>query len=262
MFSKKEILCTLGPSSINKRVIERLSDLGVDACHLNLHKTFSIPHGGGGPGMGPIGVTDELKPYLPKDPLEGPCISGSKYGSGSLCSITWSYLNLLEDDIKICTYYAIKNSNYIKDNLKDTYDIVFTENKECTHEFLIDVSSLNKKGINESHIAKRLMDYGFHAPTMSWPLPNVLMIEPTESESKEEMDRFIEAMKSIYQETQDYEINDSPLINAPHTERDLIEWDYPYSIEIGCFPAGHKNKYWPKINKLDDAGSDRKLLKK
>ena len=240
----------------------KLSDLNVDVCHLNLHKTFSIPHGGGGPGMGPIGLTKELEPFLPKDPLEGPCISGSKYGSGALCSIVWSYLNLLEDDIKICTDKAIENSNYLKDNLKDDFKILFTDNKKCTHEFLLDITEFSKKGINEEHIAKRLMDYGFHAPTMSWPIKGVLMIEPTESEPIEELDRFINSMKSIKKEIEEYSEENNPLINAPHTQRDLLDWSYPYSVENGCYPLGFTNdKFWPRINKLNNVESDKNLMK-
>jgi glycine dehydrogenase len=243
--------------------VKKLSDLNIDVCHLNLHKTFSIPHGGGGPGMGPIGVTKELEKYLPKDPLKGECISGHKYGSGALCSITWAYLNLLGNDIGKCTEKAIENSNYMKNELKDDFDILFTKDKECTHEFLINTNEFYKKGYTDNLISKRLMDYGFHAPTMSWPVNNVLMIEPTESEPKEEMDRFIKAMKQIKMEMDNYNVEESPLYNAPHTHRDILNWPYPYSIEEGCYPMGFiNNKYWPTINKLDEATSDRKLLKR
>lgn len=243
--------------------VKRLDELGVDICHLNLHKTFSIPHGGGGPGMGPIGLTNELKPYLPKDPLEGECISGHKYGSGSLCAITWSYLCLLDDDIKHCTLKAIDNSNYIKKALEKDFKILFTDNKACSHEFLIDTIQFNKKGYNDNYISKRLMDYGFHAPTISWPVKNVLMIEPTETEPKQEMDRFILAMKMIKEEMDKYKLEESPLYNSPHTQRDIINWQYKYSIEEGCYPMGFShNKFWPSINKLDEGRSDRNLLKK
>lgn len=254
------------------------AELGADVSHINLHKTFAIPHGGGGPGMGPIGVKNHLIEFLPKNPvfnsdyqIKNSAVSSAPFGSASILAISWMYNTLLGDEgITLSTKTAILSANYIAYHLsKFGYPILYTgQNNKVAHECIIDLRPLKaQSGITEVDFAKRLMDYRFHAPTMSFPVPGTLMIEPTESESKEELDRFIEAMRSIYDEVQDVingkldKIN-NPLKNAPHTLADLMLWDKPYSQEKGCFPvAGLKlNKVFASVNRIDDAAGDRNFM--
>ena len=253
--------------------------VGADVCHLNLHKTFCIPHGGGGPGMGPITANDKLKPYLPSHPVIPvggekaiDSISAAPRGSASILPISHAYIRMLgSDGLTKSTKVAILNANYLKDRLNEHYPVLYTgKSGRSAHEFIIDVRQFKQRaGVDASDIAKRLMDYGFHAPTMSFPVPGTLMIEPTESESKEELDRFCEAMIQIRKEIReieegsaDFEIN--VLRNAPHTQRTLIEgeWDRPYSREKAAFPISHLrfNKFWPAVSRVDDAYGDRNLM--
>ena len=257
-----------------------LQDLGIDACHLNLHKTFGIPHGGGGPGMGPIAVTRELRKYLPSHPLykpvdhyNVPILKNESYGtcaaapnsSAVLLSIVHYYINLLgESGLKMASELAIKNANYIKEELQHDFEIPFTNSKGLvSHELIVKTDNL-ENGITERDIAKRLMDYGFHAPTMSWPVPKSLMIEPTETESLEEIDRFILAMKSIRRE-----IRETPdlLRNAPHSTKLLYSetpWELPYSKKQAFFPLEYieKHKFNIPVGRIDDAYGDRNLILK
>jgi glycine dehydrogenase len=253
--------------------------IGADVCHLNLHKTFCIPHGGGGPGMGPIGVNDKLKPYLPAHPVADtggdhaiPAVSAAPWGSASILPISHAYIRMLgTEGLTRATKIAILNANYLKDRLRDHYPILYTgKTGRAAHEFIIDARGFKQSaGIDSTDIAKRLMDYGFHAPTMSFPVPGTLMIEPTESESLEELDRFCEAMISIREEIREIEEgNASPesnvLIHAPHSQRVLLERDWlrPYSREKAAFPLPHLrfNKFWPSISRVDDAYGDRNLM--
>tara|TARA_B100001250_G_C19816624_1_gene798771 strand:+ start:5632 stop:8445 length:2814 start_codon:yes stop_codon:yes gene_type:complete len=248
---------------------------GGDVSHLNLHKTFCIPHGGGGPGVGPIGVIDKLIPYLPADPLQKKdsefSISGSKYGSASILPISWMYIRMMgEEFLRIATQVAILNTNYIANKLKDHYKILYKGEKGLVaHECILDVRPFKDSfGIDAEDIAKRLIDYGFHAPTMSWPVPGTLMIEPTESESMDELDRFCNAMIGIREEIRaiergEYSINNNLLKNAPHSVDTLVdEWQYPYSREQAYYPneATKINKYWPPIGRVDNAYGDRNLV--
>lgn len=251
--------------------------IGADVCHINLHKTFSIPHGGGGPGMGPICVANHLTPYLPGHPIveeanrekSSILISSAPWGSASILLISYGYIRLLGfDGVKKATKYAILNANYLKSRLEKYYSVLYEGlNNRVAHEFIIDFRSLKK--INVEDIAKRLMDYGFHAPTMSWPVHNTLMIEPTESESKEELDRFCDAMIEIRKEIDEIEegkaeISNNVLKNAPHTIFDLTKdnWDYPYSREKSCFPLDYikQNKFWPSVSRIDNAYGDKNLV--
>lgn len=253
--------------------------IGADVCHLNLHKTFCIPHGGGGPGMGPIGVNDKLKPYLPSHPVVRtggekaiPAIAAAPWGSASILPISHAYIRMLgAEGLTKTSKIAILNANYLKDRLKEHYPILYTGRTDrAAHEFIIDVRGFKQStGIDATDIAKRLMDYGFHAPTMSFPVPGTLMVEPTESESKEELDRFCEAMIGIRNEIREIEDGiadaDSNLLNnAPHTQRVMLEgeWLRPYSRERAAFPLPHLrfNKFWPAISRVDDAYGDRNLM--
>ncbi len=257
----------------------RPGDIGADVCHLNLHKTFCIPHGGGGPGMGPIAVNDKLAPYLPGHPVtglggetaHGP-ISAAPYGSPSILPVSWVYIALMgAEGLKQASQVAILNANYMANKLKDHFNLLYTGNEGLVaHEFILDMRPFkHSAGIEVADIAKRLMDYGFHAPTMSWPVPGTLMIEPTESESKAELDRFCDAMISIRQEIQaviDGKIDkdDNPLKNAPHTMDDVVstEWPHPYTREQAAFPASwlKQHKFWPAVGRVDDAYGDRNLM--
>jgi len=254
--------------------LARPVDIGADVGHLNLHKTFCIPHGGGGPGMGPIGVKAHLIAFLPGHPEtdgHGFTVSAAPYGSASILPIAWSYCLLMGGrGLTQATRIAILNANYIAKRLQDAYPILYTgRNGRVAHECIIDVRPLTKStGITVDDIAKRLIDCGFHPPTMSWPVAGTLMIEPTESESKAEIDRFCDAMLAIREEARAIEegradrIN-NPLKNAPHTVEDLVgEWGHPYSREIACFPTGafRVDKYWPPINRVDNAYGDRNLM--
>ncbi|WP_185876856.1 aminomethyl-transferring glycine dehydrogenase [Blattabacterium cuenoti] len=257
------------------------SDLGVDVCHLNLHKTFSIPHGGGGPGMGPICVASHLKPFLPSHPfLENIkknednqlTISSSPYGSSLILTIPYAYIRLLgPDGLKKCTEISILNANYIKEKLKNYYKILYVgKNNSVAHELIIDCRIFNNSlGIEVIDIAKRMMDYGYHAPTISFPVEGCMMIEPTESESKEELDRFIEMLINIRKEIQEIEHGkfskkENVLKNAPHSI-DLLtnhNWKYPYSREKAAYPLHwvRERKFWPSVNRVDDGYGDRNFI--
>lgn len=254
-------------------------EIGADVCHLNLHKTFCIPHGGGGPGVGPIGVNEKLKPFLPGNAIVEtggekaiPGISAAPWGSASILAISYAYIKLMGVyGLKRATEMAILNANYLKERLKDHYPILYTgKNGRTAHEFIIDLRPFKQSaGIEAVDIAKRLMDYGFHAPTMSWPVPGTIMVEPTESESKEELDRFCEAMISIREEIREVEEGKADrehnvLKHAPHTMRVAVNenWDRPYSREKAIFPLDYLrfNKFWPSVSRVDDAYGDRNLM--
>jgi glycine dehydrogenase len=257
----------------------RPGDFGVDVCHLNLHKTFCIPHGGGGPGVGPIAVAAHLRPYLPghnvvkpgKDSNDRP-VSAAPWGSAGILPISWMYMRLMgAKGLKKATQVAILNANYLARKLEGHYDVLYTgKNGTVAHEFILDLRPLAKScEITVVDVAKRLMDYGFHAPTMSWPVPGSLMIEPTESESKEELDRFAEAMISIRNEIAEIESGvaskeDNVLVNAPHTVESVMgnDWAHSYTRERAAFPASwsREAKFWPAVSRIDDAFGDRNLV--
>jgi glycine dehydrogenase len=254
-------------------------EIGADVCHLNLHKTFCIPHGGGGPGVGPIGVKEHLAPYLPGhlrnetggDKAIAP-ISGAPWGSASILPISYAYIKMMGPvGLTQATKITLLNANYILARLKPHYPIMYTnENGRCAHEFILDVRSFKEKsGIEAIDIAKRLQDYGFHAPTMSWPVANTLMIEPTESESKEELDRFCDALISIRKEIDAIEKGEQPregnlLKMSPHPQQDLLtdEWDRPYTRQQAAYPLPYlrEKKFWPAVARLDDAYGDTNLF--
>ncbi|MFY0660068.1 MAG: aminomethyl-transferring glycine dehydrogenase [Shimia sp.] len=254
--------------------LSRPGDLGGDVSHLNLHKTFCIPHGGGGPGMGPIGVKAHLTQYLPGHPetggQEGP-VSAAPFGSPSILPISWAYVLLMGGEgLTQATRVAILNGNYIAKRLEGAFDILYKgPTGRVAHECIIDTRPFaDSAGVTVDDIAKRLVDSGFHAPTMSWPVAGTLMIEPTESENKAELDRFCDAMLSIREEIRDIEegridAENNPLKHAPHTMEDLVkDWDRPYTREQGCFPPGafRVDKYWPPVNRVDNAYGDRNLV--
>jgi glycine dehydrogenase len=254
--------------------VSRPGDIGSDVSHLNLHKTFCIPHGGGGPGMGPIGVKKHLAPHLPghtqSDGRDG-AVSAAPFGSASILPISWSYILMMGGEgLTQATKVAILNANYIAARLKGAYDVLYKSDKErVAHECIIDTRPLQaSSGVTVEDIAKRLIDCGFHAPTMSWPVAGTLMIEPTESETKAELDRFCDAMLAIREEARAIEDgsmdkDNNPLKNAPHTVQDLVgEWDRPYSREQACFPPGafRVDKYWPPVNRVDNVFGDRNLI--
>ncbi|MBD0864752.1 MAG: aminomethyl-transferring glycine dehydrogenase [Rhodobacteraceae bacterium] len=254
--------------------LARPGDVGGDVSHLNLHKTFCIPHGGGGPGMGPIGVKDHLVPHLPGHPAkggtEGP-VSATPYGSPSLLPISWAYCLMMGGEgLTQATRVAILNANYIAKRLEGAFEVLYKGNQgRVAHECIIDTRPFaDSAGITVDDIAKRLIDCGFHAPTMSWPVAGTLMIEPTESETRAELDRFCDAMLAIRAEIAQIEAgridrDNNPLKNAPHTMEDLVRnWDRPYSREQGCFPPGafRVDKYWPPVNRVDNAWGDRHLV--
>ena len=247
--------------------------IGADVCHLNLHKTFAIPHGGGGPGIGPICVADHLKEYLPSNPIIKtggnkaiPAISSAPWGSALACLISYGYIRMLgPKGLRESTEIAIVNSNYLKTKLEKNFSILYSGEKgRSAHEFIIDCRPFKKLNIEVNDIAKRLMDYGFHAPTVSFPVPGTIMIEPTESENLDELDRFSDAMNSIYEEITTDEISRELLRNAPHTLQMAIsdKWPYKYSREEACFPKEYlrENKYWPSVRRVDDAFGDRNLI--
>ena len=254
--------------------LSRPGDIGSDVSHLNLHKTFCIPHGGGGPGMGPIGVKKHLAAFLPGHPETGGghgAVSAAPYGSGSILPISWSYILMMGGEgLTQATKVAILNANYIAARLKGAYDVLYKSGKgRVAHECIIDTRPLQALcGVTVDDVAKRLIDCGFHAPTMSWPVAGTLMIEPTESETKAEIDRFCEAMLAIREEARQIEAgtmdkDNNPLKNAPHTVQDLVgEWDRPYSREQACFPPGafRVDKYWPPVNRVDNVYGDRNLI--
>ncbi|OOE85691.1 glycine dehydrogenase (aminomethyl-transferring) [Salinivibrio siamensis] len=248
--------------------------IGSDVSHLNLHKTFCIPHGGGGPGMGPIGVKSHLAPFLPGHVEQGDefAVSAAPMGSASILPISWAYIAMMgEQGLTRATELAILSANYVMERLRPYYPVLYRgKNGRIAHECIIDIRPLKEaSGISEEDIAKRLMDYGFHAPTMSFPVAGTLMVEPTESESQEELDRFCDAMIAIREEiakVQDGEwtLEDNPLVNAPHTQADLMadEWSHAYSRELACFPSAHNkaSKYWPSVNRVDNVYGDRNLI--
>jgi glycine dehydrogenase len=249
--------------------------IGADVCHLNLHKTFAIPHGGGGPGVGPICVAKHLTPFLPGNPLIKvggekaiDSISAAPYGSAMACLISYGYISMLGSfGLKKSTEIAILNANYIKERLINKYPILYTgDNGRSAHEMIIDCREFKDNGIEVSDIAKRLMDYGFHAPTVSFPVAGTMMIEPTESEDLDELDRFCDAMISIREEIDNCNINDKNnlLKNAPHTLQMIAsnEWKFPYSREAAAFPLEFtkEDKFWPSVRRVDDAYGDRNLI--
>ncbi|ENM1122890.1 aminomethyl-transferring glycine dehydrogenase [Vibrio parahaemolyticus] len=251
--------------------------IGSDVSHLNLHKTFCIPHGGGGPGMGPIGVKSHLAPFLPghiENGVEGEdfAVSAADFGSASILPISWAYIAMMgEAGLSNATKVAILNANYVMERLRPHYPVLYRgKNGRVAHECIIDIRPLKEEtGISEEDIAKRLMDYGFHAPTMSFPVAGTLMVEPTESEDLAELNRFCDAMISIREEMTkvkngEWPLENNPLVNAPHTQVDLSaeEWGRPYSRELGCFPskATKSWKYWPTVNRVDNVYGDRNLI--
>jgi glycine dehydrogenase len=252
----------------------RPGELGADVCHLNLHKTFCIPHGGGGPGMGPIGVKEHLRPFLPGNPIveeDVLPISAAPFGSPSILPISWAYIAMCgPDGLTKATQIAILSANYLAARLREHYPILYTgKNGFIAHECILDVRHFKDlAGVSVDDIAKRLIDYGFHAPTMSWPVAGTLMVEPTESEPLSELERFIEAMIAIRTEIQavqdeDYSYEESPLHNAPHTAAAVTaaDWNLPYSRQDAVFPTAHtlKQKYWPPVRRVDNVYGDRNL---
>ncbi|MEI7188306.1 aminomethyl-transferring glycine dehydrogenase [Dickeya dianthicola] len=251
--------------------------IGADVSHLNLHKTFCIPHGGGGPGMGPIGVKAHLAPFVPGHQVmemdgvltrQG-AVSAAPFGSASILPISWMYIRMMgAQGLKQASQLAILNANYVATRLKDAYPVLYTgRDDRVAHECILDIRPLKESsGISEMDVAKRLIDYGFHAPTMSFPVAGTLMIEPTESESKVELDRFIDAMLAIRGEIDrvaagEWPHEDNPLVNAPHIQTELAaDWSHPYSRELAVFPAGQTHKYWPAVKRLDDVYGDRNLF--
>lgn len=252
--------------------------IGADVCHLNLHKTFAIPHGGGGPGMGPICVNDKLAPFLPghisidKKDGHAHAVSAAPFGSASILLISYAYIKLLgHEGLRRATEYAILNANYMKARLDKHYKILYLgKNGTCAHEFIVDLRPFkNTTGVEAEDVAKRLMDYGFHAPTMSFPVPGTIMIEPTESEPKGELDRFCDALISIYEEITAIESGssdktDNPLKNAPHTMKVICndEWSHKYSRQQAAFPLAYvaKNKFWPSVSRINNTYGDRNLI--
>ena len=248
--------------------------IGADVCHLNLHKTFAIPHGGGGPGMGPICVRGHLAQHLPGHIAQqsNGAVSAAPFGSASILLISYAYIRMLgADGVRKATEYAILNANYMKARLEKDFDILYVgKNGTCAHEFIVDLRPFKKTcGIEAEDVAKRLMDFGFHAPTMSFPVPGTIMIEPTESEDKAELDRFCDALLSIRQEIRDIENGvsdktDNPLKNAPHTQHVVMadEWKHGYSRQQAAFPLYYvtRNKFWPSVARVNNTHGDRNLI--
>ena len=274
-------LVYLDGANLNAQVgLARPGDYGADVCHVNLHKTFAIPHGGGGPGMGPICVNAKLAPYLPGHPLFpgvggekaiGP-VSAAPWGSALVLLISWSYIALLgRDGVRRATEIALLNANYMAKRLEGHFDVLFRgRSGRVAHEFILDLRGIRKgSGLSELDVAKRLMDYGFHAPTVSWPVPGTIMIEPTESEPKPELDRFCDALISIKAEIQQVEMGladreDNVLRNAPHTAAVVTadDWMHPYGRQQAAFPAPwtREHKFWPTVGRVDNAYGDRNLV--
>jgi glycine dehydrogenase len=259
--------------------LARPGKFGADVSHLNLHKTFCIPHGGGGPGVGPIGVRAHLAPYLPNHPLQpaaGPetgsgAIAGAPWGSASILPITWAYIRLMGGDgLTAATGVAILSANYLARRLREHFPVLYTgANDLVAHECILDLRAITRDtGVTVDDVAKRLIDYGFHAPTMSFPVAGTLMVEPTESEDLRELDRFVEAMVAIKGEIDqvaagEWPVRDNPLANAPHTAQCLVgPWDHPYSRELAGYPSGvdPRSKYWPPVRRIDGAFGDRNLV--
>ncbi len=253
---------------------------GADVCHMNLHKTFCIPHGGGGPGVGPVGVAEHLAPFLPGHPMSDKvggeqaigAVSGAPWGSAGILPISWMYITLMgAEGLEKATKVAVLNANYVAHRLRAGYDILYSgENGRVAHECIVDTRPIvEDAGIGVDDIAKRLIDYGFHAPTMSFPVPGTLMVEPTESESKAELDRFCDAMLQIREEARKvangtWPASDNPLVNAPHTMRHLTaeKWRHPYSRDLAAFPmpAQRAEKYWAPVGRVDNVQGDRHLV--
>jgi glycine dehydrogenase len=256
----------------------RPGDIGADVCHLNLHKTFCIPHGGGGPGMGPIGVAAHLAPFLPSHPVvqevggeNGVTVSAAPWGSSSILPISYAYIAMMGGSgLTLATKIAILNANYIAARLQPHYPVLYRgDHGFVAHECIVDLRQLKSAGIEVDDIAKRLMDYGFHAPTMSFPVAGTLMIEPTESESLAEIERFCDAMIAIREEIRDVEIGAAdPVRNllkgAPHTAQVVVadEWDRPYSREDAAYPTSFSREYkfWPAVGRIDSVYGDRNLV--
>jgi glycine dehydrogenase len=249
--------------------------IGADVCHLNLHKTFAIPHGGGGPGVGPICVNEKLVPFLPTNPILKvggdqaiTAISSAPYGSALVCLISYGYITMMgAEGLKSATEHAILNANYMKARFEGHYPILYTgECGRAAHEMILDCRAFKENGIEVGDIAKRLMDYGFHAPTVSFPVAGTLMIEPTESEDLAELDRFCDALISIRKEIEAATADDknNVLKNAPHTLAMLTtdSWDFPYTREKAAYPLEYiaENKFWPSVRRVDDAYGDRNLI--
>jgi glycine dehydrogenase len=253
--------------------------IGADVCHLNLHKTFSIPHGGGGPGMGPIAVAGHLAPYLPKHPLvevggqKGiTAVSATPWGSASILPISYAYIRMLgAEGVKRASQIAILNANYIQARLEDAYPVLYRGDRgRVAHELIFDLRPFKaSSGIEVEDVAKRLMDYGFHAPTVSFPVPGTLMVEPTESESLDELDRFCDALLAIREEIRQIEQKrmdreDNVLKNAPHTAAVIAteRWPHPYSREQAVFPLAYvrERKFWPPVGRIDNVYGDRNLV--
>ncbi|MEL7936096.1 aminomethyl-transferring glycine dehydrogenase [Pseudomonas delhiensis] len=266
-------------ANLNAQVgLARPADIGADVSHMNLHKTFCIPHGGGGPGMGPIGVKQHLAPFVANHPvirIEGPnplndAVSAAPWGSASILPISWMYIAMMGPQLADATEVAILNANYLAQRLDGAFPVLYRgRNERVAHECILDLRPLKAQtGISEEDVAKRLMDYGFHAPTMSFPVPGTLMVEPTESESLHELDRFVEAMLSIRAEiakveTGEWPAEDNPLKRAPHTLADVTgPWERPYGIAEAVTPSEHTRafKYWPAVNRVDNVFGDRNLF--
>jgi len=273
-------LVYLDGANLNAQVgLARPGDYGADVCHINLHKTFAIPHGGGGPGMGPICVTKELAPYLPGHPAHnvggtraiGP-VSAAPWGSASILAISWAYIGLLgRRGVRRASEIAILNANYMAKRLEPHFEILYRGAKGLVaHEFIVDLRRIKREtGVTEEDVAKRLIDYGFHAPTVSFPVAGTLMIEPTESESKQELDRFCDALISIKAEVDQIamgiaDATDNALKNAPHTAAMVTadEWTHPYSRTVAAYPAPwtREHKFWPSVRRVDNAYGDRNLV--
>jgi glycine dehydrogenase len=266
-------------ANLNAQVgLTRPADIGADVSHMNLHKTFCIPHGGGGPGMGPIGVRAHLAPFVANHPvieLKGPdpqngAVSAAPWGSASILPISWMYIAMMGPQLADATEVAILAANYLAHKLNGAFPVLYSgRNGRVAHECILDLRPLKADtGISEEDVAKRLIDYGFHAPTMSFPVPGTLMIEPTESESLHELDRFVEAMLSIRAEIDKVQsggwpAEDNPLQHAPHTLADVTgNWQRSYSIEQAVTPSAHTraHKYWPAVNRVDNVYGDRNLF--
>jgi glycine dehydrogenase len=267
--------------------LARPGRFGADVSHLNLHKTFAIPHGGGGPGVGPVAVRAHLAPFLPNHPVvaaAGPAgsygpVSAAPFGSAGVLPISWAFIALMgADGLRLASQTAILAANYVAHRLSGSFPVLYTgRNGLVAHECIIDLRELTRQtGITVDDVAKRLVDYGFHAPTMSFPVSGTLMIEPTESESKAELDRFCDAMISIRREMDEvaagtWPADDNPLHNAPHPNARIVasDWTHPYSRELAAYPAGvrpgpvgsgGRDKYWPAVARIDQAYGDRNLV--
>ncbi len=255
--------------------LARPCDIGADVCHMNLHKTFCIPHGGGGPGVGPIGVAEHLVPFLPGDPLndESGAVAATRYGSASILPISWMYIRMMgAEGLKSAAETAILSANYIAKRLDDGYKVLFRGKRgRVAHECIVDTRPFkDSAGVSVEDVAKRLIDYGFHAPTMSWPVAGTLMIEPTESEPLGEVDRFCDAMLAIREEIRKIEVQewsreDNPLVNAPHTAQGALvnDWAHGYDRQFAVAPAGvdqFASKYWPPVSRVDNVYGDRNLV--